>query len=75
VGDGPWLDAPSVRVSLDGRYWNAVPATASLADATLSLYQDPRASRGALLFPTTTARFLWLDPRLPARRGAFETRP
>jgi hypothetical protein len=75
VGDGPWLDAPSVRVSLDGRDWNAVAATASLADATLSLYQDPRAGRGAVLFPPTTARYLWLDPRLPARHGPLETRP
>ena len=75
VGDGPWLDAPSVRVSEDGRTWNAVPATASLADATLSLYQDPRAGRGAVRFPTVTARYLWLDPRLPARQGPLETRP
>jgi hypothetical protein len=75
VGEGPWLASPSVRVSLDGREWNAVPATASLADATLSLYQDPRAGRGAILFPPVTARYLWLDPRLPARRGALETRP
>jgi hypothetical protein len=75
MGDGPWLDAPSVRVSLDGRHWNAVPATASLADATLSLYQDPRTGRGAVHFPTVTARYLWLDPRLPARRGPLETRP
>jgi len=75
VGDGPWLDAPSVRVSQDGRDWNAVPATASLADATLSLYQDPRGGRGAVRFPPVTARYLWLDPRLPARHGPLETRP
>jgi hypothetical protein len=72
VGDGPWLHAPSVRVSLDGRDWNAVPATASLADATWSLYQDPRTGRGAVRFPSVTARYLWLDPRLPARPGPLE---
>lgn len=75
VGDGAWLDAPSVRVSQDGREWNAVAATASLADATLSLYDDPRAGRGAVRFPSVTARYLWLDPRLPARRGALEVGP
>lgn len=75
VGDGPWLDAPSVRTSLDGRDWNAVPAAASLADVTLSLYQDPRSGRGAVRFPSVTARYLWIDPRLPARRAALETRP
>jgi hypothetical protein len=75
VGEGPWLDAPGVRASEDGRTWNALPATASLADATLSLYQNPRSGRGAVRFPPVTARYLWLDPRLPARRGLLETRP
>jgi hypothetical protein len=75
VGPGAWLDAPNVRTSLDGREWNAVPATASLADATLALYRDPRNGRGAVVFPPVTARYLRLDPRLPARRGALEVGP
>jgi hypothetical protein len=75
VGSGPWLDAPAVRVSADGRQWDAVPARASLADAALALYRDPRHGRGALVFPPVTARYLRIDPRLPARRGALETAP
>ncbi|MET0552729.1 MAG: PA14 domain-containing protein [Vicinamibacteria bacterium] len=75
IGPGAWLDAPNVRVSRDGREWNAVPAVASLADATLALYRDPRNGRGALVFPPVTARYLRIDPRLPARRGVLETAP
>jgi hypothetical protein len=75
VGPGAWLDAPNVRVSTDGRDWNAVPATASLADATLALYRDPRNGRGAIRFPPVTARYLRIDARLPARPGPLETAP
>lgn len=75
VGPGAWLEAPHVRVSLDGRTWDAVPAAASLADATLALYRDPRGGRGALVFPQVTARYLRIDARLPARRGALEIGP
>ncbi len=48
VGDGPWPPQPRVQVSDDGAQWEEVEATASLADATLSLYRDPRrGSRGS----------------------------
>jgi hypothetical protein len=50
-----------------------VEATASLADATLSLMKDPRHGRGEVRFAPQTARFLRLDPRLPARAGILET--
>jgi hypothetical protein len=52
--------------------WTAVPARASLADATLSLYGDPRTGRGELRFAPVRVRFLRVDPALPARALAFE---
>jgi hypothetical protein len=68
-GDGPWLEEPRVELSEDGAAWREVRARASLADATLALYQDPRAGRAELTFPAERARFVRLDPRLPARPG------
>ncbi len=75
IGDGEWVSQPRVRVSTDGRQWEDVPAEASLPDAVLSLYRDPRTGRGEVHFPPRPARLLWLDPRLPARPGALEVGP
>ncbi len=67
--------APGVEASLDGVAWEPVEARASLADATLSLYRDPRHGRGEVRFASRPIRFLRLDPRLPARPGALEVEP
>jgi hypothetical protein len=71
TSDAPWVAAPRVEVSSDGRRWRAIEARASLADATLALYRDPRRGLGELRFEPVAARYLRLDPRLPARRGAL----
>jgi hypothetical protein len=71
VDDRPWVDRPSVEVSTDGTSWTAVDAQASLADATLALYRDPRHGRGEVRLPLITTRLLRLDPRLPARPGVL----
>jgi hypothetical protein len=73
--DDPWLSTPELWVSLDGQTWERVPASASLADATLSLYRDPRAARGRVVFDARKVRLLRLDPRLPARPDALEILP
>jgi hypothetical protein len=75
LSDAPWIARPSVEVSLDGTTWEPVEATASLADATLSLYRDPRHGRGEVRFAPRAVRFLRLDARLPGRRGALEVGP
>ena len=75
IGDGEWVSRPRVRVSVDGRDWEDVAAEASLPDAVLSLYRDPRTGRGEVRFSPRLARLLWLDPRLPARSGALEVGP
>jgi PA14 domain-containing protein len=67
VSDAPWLALPRVAASMDGRAWTDVAATASLADATLALYRDPRHGEGSVRFAPVTARFVRLDPGLPAR--------
>jgi hypothetical protein len=72
VDDRPWLNAPAVSASADGRAWTRLAATASLADATWSLYRDPRRGRGQVRFDPIVTRFLRLDQRLPARNGALE---
>lgn len=71
TSEAPWVAAPRLEVSRDGRHWRAVAASASLADATLALYRDPRRGCGELRFGPVEARFLRLDPRLPARPGAL----
>jgi hypothetical protein len=48
--------------------WVAAP----LADATLSLYRDPRSARGEVRFSPREVRYLRVDPRLPSRRGVLE---
>ena len=55
--------------------WERVEASSSLADATLALYRDPRHGRGEVRFAPRAARFLRLDPGLPARAGALEIGP
>jgi hypothetical protein len=75
LSEAPWLAAPRVEASTDGAAWTPLPAVASLADATLSLMRDPRHGRGSVRFAPVTARYLRLDPRLPARPGALGLRP
>ncbi len=75
LDDREWRAHPRVQASLDGLEWQPVEAQASLADATFSLYRDPRHARGALVFAPLETRFLRLDPELPARRGALEITP
>jgi hypothetical protein len=72
ASEAPWIAEPRVEVSADGVSWSPVAATASLADATLSLTRDPPHGRGAVRFPPTAGRYLRLDPRLPARPGALQ---
>jgi hypothetical protein len=71
LSDDAWLERPRVLASQDGHAWTALEAQASLADATLSCYQDPTHARGELRFAPTALRLLRLDPRLPARHEAF----
>jgi hypothetical protein len=75
VGDAPWPRRVRVQTSLDGETWETVDATASLADATLSLYRDPRHGRGAVTFPEREARLVRVDRGLPMRPGALEAGP
>jgi len=74
-GDGPWADRPRLQASSDGRTWEEVDARASLADATLSLYRDPRHGRGALRFAPRETRFLLVGREVPLRPGALEIVP
>jgi hypothetical protein len=69
--DAGWLPRPLVEWSDDGLQWTPVAATASLADATLTLYADPRHGLGELRFTPARTRYLRLDARLPARPGVL----
>jgi hypothetical protein len=75
LSDAPWVARPRVEVSRDGVSFFAVEAAASLADATLSLYQDPRSGRGEIRFPPGLLRAVRIGPGLPARPGALEVGP
>jgi hypothetical protein len=75
ASDAEWVAAPRVEASLDGVSWEAVEARSSLADATLSLYRDPRHGRGEVRFASRRVVALRLDPRLPARGGTLELGP
>jgi hypothetical protein len=75
ASDAEWVAAPQVEASIDGVSWEAVEARSSLADATLSLYRDPRHGRGEVRFAPRSVRLLRLDPRLPARGGTLEVGP
>lgn len=74
LDDRPWLARPRVEVSEDGRQWSRVEGVASLAEATLALYRDPRHGRGEVCFAPQRARLVRLDPRLPAREGLLRAR-
>jgi hypothetical protein len=71
----PWVARPVVQTSIDGRSWERVEASASLADATLSLMRDPKHGRGEVRFPAREVRFVRLDPRLPTAAAAFAIGP
>jgi hypothetical protein len=72
LSDAAWIARPRVLASQDGVSWQRLDAAASLADATLSLYASPRSARGEIRFPACRARWLRVDPALPAREGALE---
>ena len=72
LSDAEWIARPRLEASDDGVVWKRLEATASLADATLSLYRDPKRGRGEIRFAPVRARMLRLDARLPARGGALE---
>jgi hypothetical protein len=72
LSEADWIGEPRVQISPDGATWTDIAATASLADATLSLMRDPPHGRGAVRFAPVSGRFIRLDPRLPARPGTLE---
>jgi hypothetical protein len=72
LDDRPWLPHPSVLATADGASWEPLDAVASLADATLSLYADPRRARGEIRFAPRPARAFRVDARLPARQAPLE---
>ena len=67
IGDAEWIAAPWVELSADGVAWERVTAEASLADAVVSLGLDPPHGRGEVRFAARTARWVRIDPRVPAR--------
>jgi hypothetical protein len=71
TSDAAWRERPLVELSLDGVSWEAVDASASLADATLALTRDPRHALAEVRFAPRAARYVRLDRRLPARAGAL----
>jgi hypothetical protein len=73
--EADWIERPAVAVSEDGVTWTPVEASASVADAALSVARDPRNARGEVRFAPQKARHLRLDPLLPARPGALEVGP
>jgi hypothetical protein len=75
LGDAAWVARPGTFVSRDGVRWDEVECGASLADATLSLYRDPRSGRGEVRFPPRPARRIRLPLSLPAREGLLEVAP
>jgi hypothetical protein len=71
LDDRPWVESPRVAVSIDGQRWEGVRSEASLARAVLSLCRDPRHGLGVVQLPATRARFVRIDPTLPARSGTL----
>jgi hypothetical protein len=69
VDDRPWLARPTLQASLEGRVWTEVVGEASLADAVLSLYKDPRGALGEIRFPRQSARYLRFPTSVPVRPG------
>jgi hypothetical protein len=72
LDDRAWLERPSVLATADGASWEPLDAVASLADATLSLYADPRNGHGEIRFEPRSARAFRIDARLPARLAPLE---
>jgi hypothetical protein len=75
LSDRPWQARPVVTASVDGVDWRRVAATASLADATLALTREPRHALGEIRLAACRARYLRVDPRLPARPGLLWVGP
>jgi hypothetical protein len=75
ISEAPWVERPLLTVSADGMSWSAVRGEASLADATLSLYRDPRRALGRVRFAPTRTRFVRLDPALPLQPGVLWAGP
>lgn len=75
LSEAPWVGRPRLLASSDGLAWHAVEGRADLGDATLSLYRDPRGAHGEVLLEPVRARYLRLDPRLPARPGSIGAEP
>jgi hypothetical protein len=75
LSNAAWVEAPRVEASSDLATWHRVAARASLADATLALYRDPMHGKGELRLDGVDARYLRLDPRLPARPGVLWVSP
>jgi hypothetical protein len=75
VSDEPWVARPRLAFSMDGIAWQEATGRASLADAALSLIADPRHGLGEIRVAPTTARYVRLDPSLPARPGILWAAP
>ncbi len=75
LADGAWVAEPRIWLSSDGVAWEEVSGQASLADATLSLTRDPVGALGELQIPPREARFVRLDPTLPAAPGVLGVLP
>jgi hypothetical protein len=67
----PWIANPKVAISEDGAHWTSIAATADLGDATLSLMRDPQHGLADVRFAAVRARFIRLDPALPAQPRTF----
>ena len=67
MDDRPWRARPVLEVSSDGSSWIRIEGEASLANATLSLYVDPRHALGEVRFARQSIRSLRLPASLPAR--------
>jgi hypothetical protein len=67
MDDRPWRARPVLEVSGEGSTWTRIDGEASLADATLSLYADPRHALGEVRFARQSVRSLRLPASLPAR--------
>lgn len=66
-----WIPEPLVAYSTGAEEWSEVAGRVNLADATLSLYRDPRHGCGEIRFDPVRARYLRIDSRLPVRAGRF----
>lgn len=69
MSDAPFVAETSVELSDDATRWQAVPAAASLADATMSLVRNPRQGLAELRFAPAEARFVRLPAVMPYKWG------